>query len=132
VRSARGQYELGRNTGNASQLTSLEIEFDVCIFLLLGTVVVRATLDSVRLLDNTTMVAEGDCLHLNVAQLELCRWVLMRDDNTQRDQHTETEGHGREEAEHILYPYQRRMHLGSTDVRCGVLEFQASSHVAFT
>jgi hypothetical protein len=97
----------------SDQLTSLEIELDVCIFLLLGTVVVRTTLDSASSLDDATMNAKGDCLHLNVAQLELCRRVLMRDDNTQGDQHTETEGHGREEAEHILYPYQQRVHLVS-------------------
>ena len=87
------------------QLTSLEVEFDVCIFLLLGTVVVRATSDSASSLDSAITIAKGDYLHLNVAQLELCRRVLMRDDNTQGNQHTETEGHGCEEAEHILYPY---------------------------
>jgi hypothetical protein len=37
------------------QLTSLEVEFDVCIFLLLGTVVVRAALDSAYLSDNALM-----------------------------------------------------------------------------
>jgi hypothetical protein len=41
------------------QLTSLEVEFDVCIFLLLGTVVVRASLDSECLSEHAIMIAEG-------------------------------------------------------------------------
>jgi hypothetical protein len=116
-RSARGQYEcVAYGLRITSQLTSLEVEFDVCIFLLLGTVVVRAALDAACLLDNIWMNAGGGCLHLDVAQLELCRRVLMRDDNTQRDQHAQREGHSCEEAEYILYPYQRRVHLESTVV----------------
>ena len=41
------------------RLTSLEVEFDVCIFLLLGTVVVRAALDTRWLSDNATKIADG-------------------------------------------------------------------------
>lgn len=97
-----------------SQRTSLEIKFDVCVFLLFGAVVVRATLDSACWSEIAiTSTQRCDCLHLDVAQLELCRRVLVRDDDAQRDQHAQSKGHGGEEAEYILYPHERRVHLES-------------------
>jgi hypothetical protein len=58
----------------------------------------------------------------------------MRDDNTQGNQHTETEGHSCEEAEHILYPYERRVHLESMAMLDGecLPELEASNCIAFT
>lgn len=87
--------------------TGLEVELDVCVFFLFGAVVVRAALDAVYLLDGVSSNRSKDCLHLDVAQLELCRRVLVRGHDTQRNQHTHAEGHGCKETKHILYPYQR-------------------------
>lgn len=66
-------------SGTAGRRTSLEVELDVRIFLLLGTVVVRATLDTGCLSDTATSSGEGidSRLHLDVAQLELCLRVLV-------------------------------------------------------
>lgn len=73
-----------------------------------------------------------NCLHLDVAQLQLCRRVLVGNDNAQRDGQTQSEGDGCEEAKDILYPHERRMHLECAVILISLVELKASNCIAFT
>jgi hypothetical protein len=69
--------------------TGVQVELDVCIFLALVAVVVRAALDD-----------------LHVAQRYGGRRGLRRDEAAERNHRRDGEGDGRKEAEHILQPHE--------------------------
>lgn len=74
--------------------TSVQVEPDVCVLLLLVAVVVRPPLD-----------------YLHVAQLDVGGGSLGGDEAAERNHGRDGEGDGGEEAEDILQSHQCRVHL---------------------
>lgn len=83
--------------------TSVQVELDVRILLLLVAVVVRAAF-----------------YDLHVAQLDVCARCLRGDEAAERDYHGDGEGDGGEEAEDILQSHQCGVHrVGLGEFCCG-------------
>ena len=82
--------------GGTGRSTSLEVEFDVRVFFFLVGVVVRPAFHSIHqilflAIDRTRGDKVEGNLHLDILQLDACRWVLRGDDYGERDESADAE-----------------------------------------